>query len=100
MSLKSEMTTFEKADAEDEASHPLSKLCATPAIAQPIPSHGLWALNDDHKLTIDGSHAWSPQFHLDLELAIRDHHTWSRMMRLKLTFSDCHTWPLQNHCDL
>ena len=54
MSLKSETKASEKADAEDEASHPLSRLPATPITAQPVPSHGLWALNDDHELTVKG----------------------------------------------
>ena len=77
MSLKSETKASEKADAEDEASHPLSRLPATPITAQPVPSHRLWASNDDHELTVKGGHTWSPQVHLDLELAIRDRHTWS-----------------------
>ena len=72
MSLKSETTTSEKANAKDEASYPLDRLPATPVTAQPIPSHGLWAPNDDHELTVKGSHAWSSQVPFDLELAIRD----------------------------
>ena len=94
MSLKSETMDFEKANVEDEASRPLSRLSATPVIAQPVSSRGLWAPNDDHELTVKGGQAWSPQIHLDLELAIKSRHTWSRMMRLwlELTFSDRHTW--------
>ena len=76
------MTASEKADTEDEASRPLSKLPATRVTTQPVPLRGLWASNDDHELTVKGGHAWSLQVHLDLELAIRDRHTWSRMMRL------------------
>ena len=68
--------TSEKADAEDEVSCPLSRLPATPITAQPVPSRGLWALNDDHELTVKGGHAWSLQVYFDLELAIRDLHTW------------------------
>ena len=60
----------------------MSRLLAAPITAQPIPSRGLYALNDEHELTVKGGHVWSPQDHLDLELAIRDRHTWSRMMRL------------------
>ena len=82
MSLKSEMTASEKVDVEGETSRPLSRVLATPIIAQPIPLRGLWASNDDHELTVKGCHVWSLQIHLDLKLAIRDRHTWSRMMRL------------------
>ena len=77
-----ETMASEKVDAEDEASRPLSRLPTTPVTAQPIPLHGLWAPNDDHELTVKGGHAWSPQNHLDLELAIKDRHTWSRTMWL------------------
>ena len=76
------MIASEKADTEDEASRPLSRLFVTPITAQPIPLGGLWAPNDDRELTIKGSHARSLQIHLDLELAIRDRHTWSQMMQL------------------
>ena len=58
MSLKSEMTASKTADKEDEVSRPLSRLPATPVIAQPVPLCGLWALNDDHMLTVKGGHAW------------------------------------------
>ena len=57
MSLKNEMIAFEKADTEDEMSHPLSRLPTTPITAQPVPSRGLWAPNDDHELTVKGGHA-------------------------------------------
>ena len=82
MSLKSEMTASKKADAEGEASCPLSRLLATPVTAQPVPLCGLWPPNDDHELIVKGGHAWSLQIHLDLELDIRDRHTWSQMVRL------------------
>ena len=71
-----------KANAEDEASRPLSRLLAPCITAQPIPLRGLWAPNDDHELTVKGNHAWSLQIHLDLKLAIRDCHTWSQMVQL------------------
>ena len=82
MSLKSEMTAFEKADIDDEVSHPLSKLPATPITAQSIPLRGLRAPNDDPELTVKYGHAWSPRIHLDLELAIKDHHAGSQRVRL------------------
>ena len=62
MSLKSETTTYEKVDAKDEASRPLSRLPVTHVTAQPIPLRGLWAPNDDHELTVKSGHAWSPRF--------------------------------------
>ena len=46
------MTASEKADAEDEASRPLSRLPATPVTAKLVPLRGLWAPNDDHELTV------------------------------------------------
>ena len=82
MLLKSETMTSEKADTEDEAPRHLSRLPATFVTAQRVSLRGLWAPNDNHELTVKGSHAWTPQIHLDLELAIRDHHTWSHMVRL------------------
>ena len=68
MSLKSETTASEKADVEDEVSRPLSRLPATLVTTQPVPLRGLWAPNDGHEWTIKGSHAWSLQVHLDLEI--------------------------------
>ena len=82
MSLKSETTASEKTDTEDKASRPLSRLPATPVIAQPVPLRGLRALNDDPELTVKGGHAWSLRIHLDLELAIKDSHAWSQMVQL------------------
>ena len=59
MSLRSEMTASEKADEEDEVSRPLSRLLATPVTTQSILLHGLWAITDNHELTVKGGHAWS-----------------------------------------
>ena len=100
--MKSETTASEKSDTEDEASRPLSRLPATPVTAHLVPLNGLQAPNDDPELTDRGSHAWSPQIHLDLELAIKDAMLGLRWCGydLELAFKDCRTWPLRSYHDL
>ena len=70
--------------------HVLWGLSATPVIAQPFPLRGLWALNDDHELTVKSG---QPS-----EISIIGPR-WCGY-GLELTFSDRHSWPPRNHRDL